>query len=60
MHDEVMTLLQERYPELEHEEMHRRAEIIAMGAIRFFVLKYEASKDFVFDRKTSLSFDGES
>ncbi len=49
--------LQKRYPEDDNQEL---AEHIAMWAIKFFILKYDAKKDFVFDREESLSFDGES
>lgn len=57
MHDESQKLLQERYPDLSERERNQRAEAIAMAAIKFFVLKYDAAKDFVFDRTSSLSFE---
>lgn len=49
--------LNTRYPDEDNTQL---AEHIAMWAIKFFVLKYDAKKDFVFDRDESLSFDGES
>jgi arginyl-tRNA synthetase len=36
------------------------AKIIAMGAIRFFMIKYDPQRDFVFDPKLSLSFEGDT
>lgn len=61
MHDEAATILRERtHDTLDDAEVARRAEAIAMAAIKFFVLKYDALKDFVFDPATSLSFEGET
>jgi len=60
MHAKCVELLLERHPELDEIELHRRAEIIAMAAIKMFILKYDAAKNFVFDRDHSLSFDGET
>lgn len=61
MHAAAVTILRERTQDsLDDAELHRRAEAIAMAAIKFFVLKYDALKDFVFDPATSLSFDGET
>lgn len=55
--DISLNQLKQRYPDEDHTNL---AEQIAFAAIKFFVLKYDAKKDFVFDRKESLSFDGES
>lgn len=52
-----LEMLNDRYPD---EDNTALAEQIAFAAIKFFVLKYDAKKDFVFDRNESLSFDGES
>jgi arginyl-tRNA synthetase len=60
MHAASLALLEERYPELGEDELHTRAEQVAMAAIKFFVLLYDEKKDFVFDREASLRFDGES
>ena len=57
MQQTSLTQLDERYPDADNTQL---AEHIAMWAIKFFVLKYDAKKDFVFDRDESLSFDGES
>ena len=52
--------LQKRYKNLGQEEIDKRAEFIAIGAIKFFMLKTDATKDIVFNPKESLSFDGET
>lgn len=54
------TELRQRYPELNLNELERRAGIIALAAIRFFFLKYDPLRNFVFNPKESLSFDGET
>ncbi len=38
----------------------KTTEKIAMWAIKFFILKFDSKKAFVFDRESSLSFSGES
>ena len=52
--------IQKRHPEIDEKELEKRAESIGMGAIKFFVLKFDAMKDFVFNPKESLSFEGET
>lgn len=60
MHKQSYTLLHERYTDLREDELHTKAEQVAMAAIKFFILLYDSKKDFVFDREASLRFDGES
>ena len=60
MHTQSYEILKERYPDLPNDQLHTKAEAIAMAAIKFFVLKYDATKDFVFDREHSLRFDWET
>lgn len=50
----------ERFPDIEEEEKEKRANMIAHGAIRFFYLKHDPKKNFVFDPKESLAFEGET
>lgn len=52
--------LKKRYPDLNNKEIEHRCSIIAMAAIRFFILKYEYSRDFVYDPEKSLAFEGET
>ncbi len=49
-----------RTPELAEEEVARRAEAIGMGALRFYILKYDPARDFVYDPAESISFAGET
>ena len=60
MYTKCVELLVERYCDLDHHEVARRAEVIAMAAIKLFILKYDAKKNFVFDKDHSLAFDGET
>lgn len=52
--------LKERYPKLPKPELEHRTKVIAMAAIRFFFLKFDPPKNFVFNPKESLSFEGET
>lgn len=52
--------LLKRYPELSSEEIEKRANIIGMGALRFFILKFDPAKDMVYNPKESVSFEGET
>lgn len=52
--------LKKRYPDLNEKEIDNRSSIIAMAAIRFFILKYEYSRDFIYDPEKSLAFEGET
>ncbi len=49
-----------RYPNLDEEEKKRRAKIIGMGALKFFILKFNPKSDFVFNPEESISFEGET
>jgi arginyl-tRNA synthetase len=52
--------IKQRYPELNLNDLNARADTIALSAIRFFFLKYDPMRNFVFNPKESLSFDGET
>lgn len=52
--------IKKRYAEISIEELNERASIIALSAVRFFFLKYDPLKNFVYNPKESLSFDGET
>ncbi|MFW9829168.1 MAG: arginine--tRNA ligase [Candidatus Thorarchaeota archaeon] len=49
-----------RYPNIDEAEKSRRANIIGLAAIKFFILKYNATKGFVFKPDESISFEGET
>ncbi len=62
--DELAALAEQevraRYDQLPEKEIKRRAESIALSALKFFMLKIDAGKDLVFDPKESISFEGET
>jgi arginyl-tRNA synthetase len=45
---------------LDKKELDKRKEIIGMGALKFFILKYDPMKDFVYNPEESISFEGET
>ncbi len=49
-----------RHPELSEEERHELAEQIAIGALRYFMLKFTKKSVIAFDFKDALSFEGET
>ncbi|MGM5480198.1 MAG: arginine--tRNA ligase [Nanobdellota archaeon] len=49
-----------RYDNLDTTEIKTRSKEIALSAIRFFFLKHDPLKNFVFDKQESLSFEGET
>ncbi|MFP4118791.1 MAG: arginine--tRNA ligase [Candidatus Woesearchaeota archaeon] len=52
--------VEKRYDDLDEKEIAWRSEAIALSAIRFFFLKHDPLKNFVFDKEESLSFEGET
>ena len=52
--------LKKRYENLTEDELNVRSQIISMSAIRFFFLKFDPLRNFVYNPKESLSFDGET
>ncbi|MFX1325853.1 MAG: DALR anticodon-binding domain-containing protein, partial [Promethearchaeota archaeon] len=62
--EEVVNLaykeVQKRYPNLLDEEKNRRSDIIGKAALKFFILKYNSVKGFVFRPDESISFEGET
>jgi len=49
-----------RYPKIPESEKLRRAKIIGLAALKFYILKYSAVKGFVFKPDESISFEGET
>jgi arginyl-tRNA synthetase len=49
-----------RHPELSQAEREEIAKAIAVGALRYFMLKYTRSSVIAFDFKDALSFEGET
>jgi len=52
--------VQSRHPELSKEECNAIARAIAIGALRYFMLKYTKASVIAFDVKDALSFEGET
>ena len=52
--------IKKRYDDLSAEEVQKRAAKIGIGALRFFILKYDPLRDFVFNPNESMSFEGET
>ena len=49
-----------RYNNLGTEEIERRSKIIGLAALRFYILKYDPKKDFVYYPNESISFEGDT
>ncbi|MBS3166246.1 arginine--tRNA ligase [Candidatus Woesearchaeota archaeon] len=49
-----------RYKDLSEKEIKKRSEAIGLAAIKFFMLRTDATKDIVFNPEESLSFEGET
>ncbi|HEY6447017.1 MAG TPA: arginine--tRNA ligase [Acidobacteriaceae bacterium] len=49
-----------RHPELDEAERDRTARAIAVGALRYFMLRYTRNSVIAFDFKDALSFEGET
>jgi len=52
--------VQQRHPEMSEKEQKRTAHAIAVGALRFFLLKFTRNSIIAFDFKDALSFEGET
>ncbi len=52
--------IRKRYDTLSEKEIHRRAEMIGLAAIKFFMLRTDAHRDIIFNPEESLSFEGET
>ncbi|HEX5236688.1 MAG TPA: arginine--tRNA ligase [Silvibacterium sp.] len=50
----------QRHPELDRAERSATARAIALGALRYFMLKYTRNSVIAFDFKDALSFEGET
>jgi len=56
----TLSEVQQRHPEMSKEEQKCTAHAIAVGALRFFLLKFTRNAIIAFDFKDALSFDGET
>jgi arginyl-tRNA synthetase len=52
--------VRQRHKNLSDKEVEKRAEMIAMGALKFFMLKFDAVTSFTYNPEESLNFEGET
>jgi arginyl-tRNA synthetase len=52
--------VKERHKDLEEKEIERRARIIGLGALKFYLLKTDFVKDMHYNPEESISFEGET
>ncbi|MBI2672211.1 arginine--tRNA ligase [Candidatus Woesearchaeota archaeon] len=50
--------LEKRYKNISKKELEKRSEIIGLAAIKYFILNHDPLKDFVYNPKESISFEG--
>ena len=62
--DELSTLaageVRKRHENLSEKEIKQRGEFIALGALKFYMLKTDTVRDMIFNPEESLSFEGET
>ena len=58
--DAAQKEVESRHPELSEKERRETAEKIAIGALRYFMLKFTKQSVIAFDFKEALSFEGET
>jgi arginyl-tRNA synthetase len=58
--DATQAEVDQRHPELTNDERAATARAIAVGALRYFMLKYTRNSVIAFDFKDALSFEGET
>jgi arginyl-tRNA synthetase len=56
----ALSEVQQRHPDMREKEQKRTAHAIAVGALRFFLLKVTRNSMIAFDFKDALSFEGET
>jgi arginyl-tRNA synthetase len=57
---DALTEVEARHPDVSDEERRETAHIIAVGALRYFLLKFTRNSVIAFDFKEALSFEGET
>ncbi|HKW63884.1 MAG TPA: arginine--tRNA ligase [Candidatus Acidoferrum sp.] len=60
LEEATLSEVQQRHPEMTEKEQKRTAHAIAVGALRFFLLKVTRNSIIAFDFKDALSFEGET
>jgi len=52
--------VEKRYSDISLIEKKERAEVIGLSALKFYILKYNPTKGFIFNPEESISFEGET
>jgi arginyl-tRNA synthetase len=60
LEEATLNEVRQRHPEMSEKEQKRTAHAIAVGALRFFLLKVTRNSIIAFDFKDALSFEGET
>jgi len=60
LESDALREVESRHPELSDDERRETAHQIAVGALRYFLLKFTRTSVIVFDFKEALSFEGET
>jgi arginyl-tRNA synthetase len=60
LESEAAMEIAKRHDDWSQERIAAVSKTVAMGALRFFMIKYDPARDFVFDPKSSLSFEGDT
>ncbi|MCA1626084.1 MAG: arginine--tRNA ligase, partial [Acidobacteria bacterium] len=60
LEENALAEVEKRHTDLSEEEKRKTAHIIAVGALRYFLLKFTRNTVIVFDFKEALSFEGET
>ncbi|HEY6945558.1 MAG TPA: arginine--tRNA ligase [Candidatus Acidoferrum sp.] len=60
LEEATLSEVRQRHPEMSEKEQKRTAHAIAVGALRFFLLKVTRNAIIAFDFKDALSFEGET
>jgi arginyl-tRNA synthetase len=60
MQENALAEVEKRHSDLSDEEKRKTAHTIAVGALRYFLLKFTRNTVIVFDFKEALSFEGET
>jgi arginyl-tRNA synthetase len=60
LEENALAEVEKRHPDLSSDEKLKTARVIAVGALRYFLLKFTRNTVIVFDFKEALSFEGET
>ena len=60
MHELAKKEIKKRNKQIKEKELEKLAEQIGIGALKFYILKYDTMKDFTYDPKKSIQFEGET